>query len=239
MSVLTVSPQIYTRTAGICYLLIILLGIFGQIVVRGSVIEPGDAAATVGNIIASPLLWRWGVVGDIAMHMLDIPLMIILYILLSPVHKTIALMALGFNVIQTAVLAANKLTLIVPMILLGDAQYAAAFTPAQIQAQIALLLDIHNYGFGLGLIFFGFACLGYGYLIAKSRYFPRAVGILMAIAGLCYLINSIVLILAPAIAGYTFTLLGLCLIAELSFCLWLLFKGVSVRQWDAARKNNS
>lgn len=67
-------PQGYARIAGVCYLLIILLGVFGQIVVHGLLIVPEDAAATAQHISASPLLWRWGIVGDIAMHLLDIPL---------------------------------------------------------------------------------------------------------------------------------------------------------------------
>lgn len=234
MIALSASPQVYTRTAGVCYLLIILLGFFGQIVVRNSLIVPGDAAATLANIVASPWLWRWGILGDIGMHLLDIPLMVILYLLLKPVHKTIALMALVFNVLQTAVLATNKLTLIIPLLLMGNSQYAAAFTPEQIQAQIMLLLDVHNYGFALGLIFFGVACLGYGYLIFNSGYFPGLIGIFMAIAGCCYLINSFVLILAPALSPLVFPLLGICLLAELSFCLWLLGRGVNIPLWRQA-----
>lgn len=228
------SPQGYARIAGVCYLLIILLGVLGQLVVRSSLIVPGDAAATVNNIIAAPMLWRVGIVGDIAMHLLDIPLMIILYLLLSPVHKPVALLALGFNVIQTAVLATNKLALMVPLILLGNAHYAAAFSAGQINAQIQLLIDIHNYGFGLGLLFFGFACLCYGYLIFKSRYFPTFIGVFMFIAGVCYLLNSLVLILVPVLSPYVFPVLVLCLVAELSLCLRLLLQGVNIPEWEGA-----
>lgn len=233
MNSLAQSPQMYTRIAGICYLLIILLGVFGQIIVRNSLVVMNDATMTVNNIAESSLLWRLGIVGDITMHLLDIPLMVILYLLLKPVHKTIALMALGFNVIQTAVLAANKLTLIIPLLLMNS-QNTSAFTDAQINTQIMLLLDVHNYGFALGLIFFGFACLCYGYLLFKSGYFPRPIGILIAVAGLCYLTNSFTLIIAPAFSFYTFALLGVCLLAELSFCLWLLIKGVRLPVWQQA-----
>ncbi len=231
MNSFTQSPQVYARVAGICYLLIILLGVFGQIIVRNSLVVMSDPAMTVSNIAESPLLWRLGIVGDIAMHLLDIPLMVILYLLLRPVHKTIARVALGFNVIQTAVLATNKLTLIIPLLLINS-QHSAAFTPEQISAQIMLLLDAHNYGFALGLIFFGFACLGYGYLLFTSGYFPKPIGILIVVAGLCYLINSFVLMLAPELSSYTFLLLGVCLLAELSLCLWLLIKGVQHPAWQ-------
>lgn len=227
-----ITAQTYARIGGICYLLIILLGIFGQIVVRGSLLDAGDAEASVANIQASPMLWRLGILGDIAMHLLDIPLMIILYLLLSPVHKPIALIGLAFNLIQTAVLAVNKLTLMLPLILLGNQEYMASVPQAQVYAQILLLTDIHNYGFALGLIFFGFACLCYGFLIFKSTYFPAAIGVFIVLAGLCYLINSYVLLIVPAISPYVFPLLGVCLVAELSFCLWLLFKGVNFSGWQ-------
>lgn len=233
----SISPQVYARVAGICYLLIILLGVFGQVVVRSSLIVAGDATATINNILAAPLLWRLGIIGDIAMHLLDIPLMVFLYLLLKPVHKPIALLALVFHLIQTAVLSTNKLVLMLPLLLLGNAQYMAAFTPAQIEAQILLLVDVHNYGFGLGLIFFGFTCLCYGYLIFKSRYLPKPIGIFIIMAGLCYLINSGVLILAPAISPYVFPLLMVCLLAELALCFWLLIKGVKSGQWQPQLQN--
>ena len=226
------SPQGYARVASICYLLIILLGIFGQLVVRSSLISFGDATTTANNIAGSPLLWRMGIVGDITMHLLDIPLMVILYLLLKPVHRAIALLALAFNLIQTAVLVINKLALMVPLILLANKPFVDAFSSEQINAQILVLIDIHNYGFGLGLIFFGFACLCYGYLIFKSNYLPKFIGIFIAIAGLCYLLNSFVLIIAPALSPYIFPLLGICVIAELSLCLRLLIKGVDFQQWQ-------
>ena len=233
----SIVPQVYTRIAGVCYLLIILLGIFGQIFVRGSLIVQGDAAATVSNIVESPLLWRIGIVGDIAIHLLDIPLMIILYLLLHVVHKPIALMALAFNMIQTAVLATNKLVLIVPLLMLGNKQHDA-FSAEQINAQIQLLIDLHNYGFGVGLIFFGFACLCYGYLIFTSGYLPKIIGSFMAVAGCCYLLNSAALILTPELSARVFPMLGLCLMAELSFCLWLLIKGVNIPVWNELQKKS-
>jgi len=233
------APQMYARIAGICYLLIILLGIFGQLVVRGSLLVPGDAAATIANLTASPLLWRLGIIGDIAMHLLDIPVMIILYLLLSTVNKSVALMGLAFNLIQTAVLATNKLALMVPLIMLGSTEYQAATETHALHEQIMLLIEVHNYGFGLGLIFFGCTCLAYGYLIIKSNYFPTLIGILMAAAGLCYVINSVVLIVAPAVSSFVFPILGICLLAELSFSLWLLIKGVNLSAWENRLKKSA
>jgi hypothetical protein len=197
-------------------------------------VVPGDAIATVSNIVASPLLWRVGIVGDIFMHVLDIPMMVIIYMLLRPVNKNLALLGLAFNLIQTAVLVANKMTIILPLLLLGNSEYMAAFSPAQINAQIMLLTDAHNYGFALGLIFFGMACLVYGNLIFRSGYLPKFIGVLITIAGISYLISSFTLLIMPAYYGVIFPILVLCLIGELSFALWLVVKGVKVSEWEQA-----
>ena len=123
--------------------------------------------------MASPSLWRIGIAGDLLMHVCDVPLMLIFYVLLRPVNKHLALLAVLFNLIQTAVLVANKLNLLMPTFLLGNADYLKAFEPNQLSALAYVFIKAHDYGFGIGLIFFGFACLMYGYLLFRSGYFPR------------------------------------------------------------------
>ena len=78
------SPQRYARVAGVLYLAIIALGAFGELGVRGTLVVPGDAAATWARIGQSPWLWRCGIVGDLLMHVLDVPVLVILYVLLRP-----------------------------------------------------------------------------------------------------------------------------------------------------------
>src|SRR5690606_31681550 len=173
----------YVRAAGLFYLMIIVIGAMGQIFIRGAIIVPGDASATANNMLAQASLWRIGTFGDLTMHLLDIPVMIILYLLLKPINRNIALITLAFNMIQTALLAGNKIVLIIPMILLGNNAYKTSLGEEQIHMLVMLLNEIHDYGFGLGLVFFGFACLGYGYLIFKSRFLPKTIGILMIFAG--------------------------------------------------------
>jgi hypothetical protein len=226
------SPQVYARIGGILYLMIIIAGALGEIFIRGKLIMSGDAISTANNIMASQSLWRIGIAGDILMHVFDIPLMLAFYVLLKPVNKNLALLAMLFNLIQTAVLVANKLNLLMPLFLLGNADYLKAFEPNQIYALMYVFIKAHDYGFGIGLIFFGFACLIYGYLLFRSGYFPRTLGVLMAIAGLSYLANSFTLILAPAYAGTILPILVLALIGELSLCLWLIVKGVNVQGWN-------
>ncbi len=206
---------------------------FSVLIVRERLIVSGDAAATFNNIRASQLLWRFGIACDLLMHLCDIPVMFAVYVLLRPTHKNLALLALLFNLIQTAVLAANKLNLFAPLFLLGNGTYLNAFPPQQLQAMSYLSLKAHDYGFGIGLLFFGFVCLVNGYLIRKSGYFPRLIGLLLQVAGICYLIHNFALILAPEVANRLFPAIMLpVFIAELSFSLWLIIKGVNMVKWD-------
>lgn len=223
------SPQLYARIAGILYLIIIMAGMFGEIFVRNKLFISGDPDATANNIVNSEFLWRFGITADLVMQVCDLPVMIILYFLLRPVSKKLALLNLSFNLIQTAVLVANKLNLLTALFFLGNANYLKSFSPEQLHTLSYMAIKVHDFGFGIGLIFFGFVCLFEGYLIFKSGYFPKVLGILMSIAGLCYLTNSFALLLAPELSNIA--LLIPCFIAELSFSFWLIFKGVNLTIW--------
>jgi hypothetical protein len=223
------SPQLYARIAGLLYLVIILMGTFGELFVRNKLLVYENPTATANNIIHSDFLWRIGIAGDLIMQICDLPVMILLYYLLKPVNKKLALLNLSFNLIQTAILAVNKLNLLGAMFFLGDSEYLKSFSPNQLHTLSYLSIKLHNFGFGIGLIFFGFVCLLEGYLIYKSGYFPKTIGVLMAISGLCYLFNSFALILVPQLCSIV--LLMPCLIAELSLSLWLVFKGVNLSIW--------
>lgn len=231
------SPQFHARMAGLMYLAIIVLGLFGEVFVRGALVVSGDPTATASNIAASPWLWRAGIAGDLLMHVLDVPVLVFFYFLLRPVSEPLALLATLLNLVQTCVLVANKLTLLVPLYLLGGASTLSSFSPEQLDALSYLAIRAHGYGFGVGLIFFGFACLVRGYLIAKSGCLPKTLGVLIVVAGLSYLINSFALLLAPALAALLFpAILVPAFIAELSLCLWLIFKGVNLQRWGVARR---
>ena len=227
------SPQLYARIGGLLYLAIILFGLFGEVFVRGTLVISGDETATAHGISASQFLWRVGIAGDLLMHLFDVPLILILYLLLRPVSESLALLAMLINLVQTAVLAANKLNLLVPIFLLEDASYLKVFSPGQLHALSYVAIKAHGFGFGIGLIFFGFACLVWGYLIFRSAYLPNVIGLMVALAGLSYLTNSFALLLAPSFAASIFpAVLVPAFVGELTLCLWLLIKGVNVRQWE-------
>jgi hypothetical protein len=228
-----ISPQVYARICGVIYLVIIIAGIFGELFVRGKLVVPGNADATAHNILTHELLWRLGIAVDLFMQVCDIPSMLLFYILLKPVGKNIALLGVLFNLIQTAVLIANKLNLLAAWSLISGEGSLKSLQPQLLHALGNLFIQQHEQGFGLGLIYFGFSCLVSGYLIFKSGYFPKALGILLQIAGLCYIINSFALIVAPNFADSLFPFILLpSFIGELAVCLWLLIKGVNVTKWN-------
>lgn len=220
------SPQVYARLGGVLYLIIIVGGIFGELFVRGTLVAWGDPTATANNIIGSQLLWRIGIAGDLIMYVSDVGLMLVFYRLLRPVNKDLALLALLFHLIQTVVLIANKIILLIPLLLLADADYLKALDPSQLHTLAYLSIKLHACGLSVGLIFFGFACLLYGRLIYKSGYLPRFLGILMHIAGLAYLTDSFAVLVAPTFdAMISPGVLIPALIAELTLCLWLHREG--------------
>jgi hypothetical protein len=226
-------PQIYARVGGVLYLILIFVGMFSEIYVRGKLIVPRDPTATANNIMDSQLLWRIGIVADLIMHVLDLPIMLVIYLLLRPVNKNIALLALLFNLIQTAVLVANKSNLVSALLQLGSLDYLKSVQPDQVYAQMYLSLKLHDIGFGIGLIFFGFTCLINGYLIFRSGYLPKTIGVLIQTAGLCYLTNSFALLLVPKFSQIIFPLILIpAFIGELSFSLWLMVKGVNLPKWN-------
>lgn len=223
------SPHIYARAAGLLYLIIIVFGITSEVFIRSSLIVTGDASATATNILASEGLFRLGFVTDSLMLLSDVAIAVLFYILLKPVSKTLALIAAAFRLTQAAILSFNLLNYYAALLLLNGIEYAAAFKPDQLNALAMLFLDMHSHGYDLGLVFFGFSCLILGYLVTKSDYFPSIFGYGLIAAATVYLTGSFTLFLFPDHASLIEPIYIIPLIAELSFCLWLLVKGVRVK----------
>jgi hypothetical protein len=228
------SPQVYARLCGALYLYIGVAGMFAEIFVRSKLIDPGDAAVTAANITANEFLFRIGFSGELLHLMFDVMVAALLYVLLRPVNRTIALMAAFFRLVSDVILAVASISHFAALRLLAHADYLATFQPEQLQTLALLALKLHGDGYSISLGFFGFACLTLGYVIYRSTYLPRTVGVLMTIAGASYLLNSFAVFLAPAIAGKLFPFLfGPIVIAEMTLALWLLVKGVDVPKWQA------
>lgn len=229
-----ISPQALARVGGALYLIIIVFGVRGEMFVRDRLIVSGDPTATAERILASESLWRSSVAAELFYLLCAVALAAILYVLLRPVSKDLALLAIFFNLVSISVEASGRLHLISALTTLRSADTLAAFEPNQVHALAYLSLQSHGRGFSISLLFFGCVCLVLGYLIFRSSYLPRLLGVLMAIAGLGYLTDSFALILSPAFHATIFPASLLpAFVAESSLCLWLLVKGVDVAKWNA------
>ncbi len=226
------SPLLYARVAGFGYLIIIVTGIFAEFFVRSGLIVPGDAAATAANIVASEPLFRAGIASEFVMLTSDVLVAWALYVIFRDVSRSLALLAAFFRLAHAAVVGASLLNTYVPLLLLSDATYLAVFDGDQLGALALLFLDAHSYGYVVGLVFFAVHCLILGYLVIRSRYVPRVLGALLMVASLGYLIDGFGWTLVSNYAAYEGSLapllFGPAFLGEISFCLWLLVKGVDV-----------
>jgi Domain of unknown function (DUF4386) len=226
------SPQLYARIGGALYLIIIVIGLFGEAFVRDKLIVSGDATATAKNILASEPLWRFHIAAELFLLICAVVLLMILFVLLRPVSRELTLLALFFNLVSIGLEAATAMYLVVALFPLGNAAYLSAFSPEQLHVMATLSLKSHGYGFGVTLLFFGCFCVVIGRVIFQSGFLPKAIGVLMQIAGLCYLTDSFALILSPTFANRLFPAILLpAFVGEASLCLWLLAKGVNVQRW--------
>jgi hypothetical protein len=224
------SPLIYARIAGFALLLMFLLAIFANFFVIKGLIVPGDAATTANNIIAKEMLFRCGIISFIIVLILDVLVAWALYVLLIPVNKNLALLAAWLRLVYTTIFGIAICNFLSVLRLLSGAEYLKVFEKDQLNAQVMLLIDAFNNGWLIGLVFFGLHLSVIGYLIFKSGYMPRILGVMLIISAIGYLIDSFAHFLLSNYTNYESIFLLIVavpgVIAELSLCLWLLFKGV-------------
>jgi hypothetical protein len=225
------SPRLYARTAGFLYLIVIVGGIFAELLVRGRLVVHGDAAATAHNILAHQMLYRWGFVVELVYCVCNVPLTVIFYNLFKVVNRNVTLMMVILDLVVNTIESISLLGHYAPLLLLGGGHSLSAFTPEQLQALAYVSVELFEHGFAICLVFFGFDCLAMAYLIYRSAFLPRILGLLLAIEGLGYLINSFALFLAPGLQARIFPYFVPTAIAEVALCLWLLVMGVNVQRW--------
>src|SRR5574341_46135 len=218
------SPLTLARVAGLLY----LMGLpapFGLIYVPSRLIVSGDAAATAANIMASETLFRFGIVSNLYVSVVNLLLVLALYRLLTPVGKHMALLMVMFVVAGAAIAMLNEMTQFAVLRLLSGADYLTVFTTDQVQALALLFLNMHSQGINIAQIFWGLWLLPMGYLVFKSGFLPRIIGALLIIAGFGYVIQSF-----AAVLGYNLSIIFYTGWGELLLLLWLLIKGVNVEQ---------
>lgn len=231
----TNSIQVTTRTTAILTLLIVVLAPFSMLYIPTTLIVPGDAAATAGNIIASQSLFRAGMASDAVVFLIEIVLTVLLYVLIKPVSKTLSLAATFARLAMTVIQGINLVNYFIVLLLLSGASYLTVFAPEQLQAFALLFLELHESVVFIWGIFFGLHLLLFGYLVYKSGYLPKFLGILLIVVAFCYFVQDFGNILFPQYKAL-FTSIGSLGFLEIAFPLWLLIKGVNVEQWE---KRNS
>ena len=222
-------PQKTARVAAFVFLIIFFLGMSTELFIRPGMIVLGDAAATVKNIAASQSLFRLSIVSDLIRQTLLMLLPLILYKLLKPVNKTIAALMVIFYLICVPISMLNEINHLAVLLLSSGAGYLTAFKADQLNALMMFFINLRNYGTFITQ-FFSFWVILLGYLVFKSGFLPRILGILLMLGGLCYTVMAVLFFLFP---NFDTTIYGVfTFIAKSIFYLWLLIKGVNVEKWE-------
>ncbi|HLL75098.1 MAG TPA: DUF4386 domain-containing protein [Pyrinomonadaceae bacterium] len=225
------SVQKYARVAGVLFLLSIAAGFFGEVYVPSKLIVSADAAATARNITTNNSLFRLGFAIYLVEALCDTALALILYVLLKPVVKSLALLSAFFGLISTALYAVAELFYFAASLIVGGADYLKTFSPDQLNTLALLSLKVFGHGAGIFMVFYGVASVLRGYLIFRSGFLPRFLGVLLMLAGLGFITKNFALVLAPAYASDV--LLLPMFLAVVSLTVWLLVRGVDVPKWEA------
>jgi len=229
----TASARQLARTAGGLYLANIVLGFFAIGFVPATIFVAGDASATAHNIQANEGLYRLGIVAHVVILATNVPLAVIFYELFKVVNRRLALLVVFFTLVGTAVEGANLAGQFTPLALLEGGQSSSAFTSAQLQAQAYTSFATQDTSYAINSVVFGLYGLTIGYLVFRSTFLPRVIGVLLSIGALCYLTYSFASFISPGFAAHLVPYVQLpSLVGEGSFCLWLLFVGVNVQRWD-------
>ena len=215
------------RVTGILYFLVVLAGILSEIIVGNFIIVPGDITTTVNHITTYESIFRLSFIISMTRFAVFILLVLALYKLFRPVNKDLSLIMTVFALVSISIGMVSLLFQYAAPLLLISNGYSSLFTTDQWHAQVLFFINMQMLGDKASQIL-AIWLLPLGYLIYKSGFFPKILGVLMVIAGLGYVTDFLIFFLLPnldwQVAGFAF-------LGELPFPLWLLIKGVNVEQW--------
>lgn len=215
-----------TRLAGGLYLIYMIVHIFADVIGRSKLVVYGDAAATAGNILAAGGQFRIGYLGDLLAAALFFLAAWALYRLLKPVDEHLALLFLLLNLGGVAVQCCSDLFLAAAQLVLSGPDYLRAFQPDQLQALAMFMLYLHKNGFTIAQLFYGAWLFPLGYLVYRSGYLPRPLGVLLMVHCVFWLATFLQFFLFPGFDAITYLSYPLGFAAEFGLAVWLLVKGV-------------
>jgi Domain of unknown function (DUF4386) len=217
------------RIAGILYLLIVLFGLIAQIFVRDNLVDYANATITANNILNSESWYRFGFVSELLMLICDVAVAVILFIILKDTNKNLAILTIAFRFSSIIILSVIALSHYTALSFLSGSQFLNVFTKDQLDAFALFSVKIHGVGYNISLLFFGIHLVVLGILIKKSIIFPKLLGILLFIGGLCYIGNSIIWFQFPDWVKYIYPLILLpSALGEWIFCGYLIIKGMKL-----------
>jgi hypothetical protein len=222
------SPRFKARMAGLFELLEGLTSAGGQVFIHDRLVVTGNAAATATSLLGHQRLYWLGFGLSLAAVLVHIAWTLLMYELLAPVSRSVSRIAAGIMLVGCALQAVTSLLYIAPLLIFQSGGSLSAWPPAQLQALAYTFLKLNSEAFNVYLVVFGAWCFLAGLLIARSRFLPRALGALLAIDGLGWM-----LYVYPPFAYAHFTVIAsLSGLAELPLQLWLLVMGVNEQRWQ-------
>jgi len=222
------SQRTAARVAGFSLLVLMITGISNIFLVSPGIIIQGDAVRTAHNIVASETIFRFSIFLVLIMFNCDIIEALALYVLLKPVNKSLALLGTFWRLGNAFIGGSLAISNFYILKLAGHPDYLAAFNSKQLQSLMMLFINTHEDSL-IELIFFSFGMVVHGYLLIKSKYIPGILSGLYFFASIVLLIGTFTLIVFPKAADVispSFILPDF--VAELSFALWLILKGVRI-----------
>ncbi len=222
------SPRFKARMAGVCQLMEAVTAAFGGVIIPGKLVVAGNAAATAANILGHERLFWLGFVLSLIGVAFHIAWVLLMYELLNPVNSSLSRLAAFVILVGCAIQALASLLYLAPLIILQGGSSLSAFTPEQLQALALVFLRLNDYAFQMYLVFFGAWCLLIGYLIFRSTFLPRILGVLLAISGLRWVIY-----LYPPLAHRLWHIIDAAsALGEIPVELWLIVMGVNTQRWN-------
>jgi hypothetical protein len=220
------SPSPSARTIGVVYLLYFLTAVFGALLMKG-VVVPTDAVATAQNLLAHGSLYRSGWEVGLVANALYIAVTALFYGLLAPVNRSLAAMMAFFSLVGCIVQIFGGMLQVAPLTILRDNQLAGAFTVVQLQSAAQLSFKLYPEVFNISLVLFALFDFFLGYLIYKSTYLPRFIGVWFMIAGAV----GLMFLWPPLGTALRFVIIPIGGLAEVALMFWLIVKGVDVSRW--------
>jgi hypothetical protein len=205
-----------------------IVGFFGVMYVPTKLIVPGDAATTAGNIVANKLLFSLGIVASLLTQIIFIFVVLALYKLFKTVNKNQSSLMVIFALVGIPIAMLNALNRVAALLVLNGADYLKVFGTDQLQALAMFFLNLNAEGVIIAGIFWGLWLFPLGYLIYKSGYFPKILGILMVMAGFGYLLDFFTHFLLPQYKEIVLPIVMTLGMVEVIFMLWVLFNGAKI-----------